>query len=248
MGVKLASKLSPQERDTSRLRPGGKRTLHLGGGQAYLLTLEEEKRPLRWAILAAFVFHVILLVVSFPELTAAPRDETIHRPLYVVQPVRFKPPAPSQTRKVPKKKTRKIPIPDPTPDLPEPILEEDEPVELDLDLDSIGDFLDIPPAPSGGPGGAIAVRGDVRPPVKIVFPQPRYTEEARKARIKGVVILQAIVDATGKVSRIKILKDLPQGLGQSAVDTVKSWEFKPATLKGEPVPVYFNLTISFSLQ
>ena len=45
-----------------------------------------------------------------------------------------------------------------------------------------------------------------------------------------------------------MLKGLPMGLSEAAVSAVKQWKFKPATLRGKPVDVYFNLTINFTLQ
>jgi protein TonB len=90
--------------------------------------------------------------------------------------------------------------------------------------------------------------GDIAPPVKVFSPQPGYTEEARQARVQGIVILQAIIDAEGNVTDVRVLKGLPEGLAESAVETVRNWRFKPATLEGKPVPVYFNFTINFSLQ
>jgi protein TonB len=63
-----------------------------------------------------------------------------------------------------------------------------------------------------------------------------------------VVILEAVIDAEGAVRRVRVLKGLPAGLSESAVETVKQWKFKPATLEGQPVAVIFNLTVSFSLQ
>ena len=98
------------------------------------------------------------------------------------------------------------------------------------------------------PTGPIRVGGDVKPPVKINAPAPQYTEIARKARIQGVVIVEAIIEKDGTVSNVKVLKGLPMGLDQAAVDAVKSWRFQPATLNGKPVAVIYNLTINFQLQ
>ncbi len=60
-------------------------------------------------------------------------------------------------------------------------------------------------------------------------------------------MLEAVVDAEGTVRNVKVLKGLPMGLGQSAVDAVLTWKYEPATQGGRPVPVYFTFTISFSL-
>ena len=74
----------------------------------------------------------------------------------------------------------------------------------------------------------------MNPPVKIKAPQPQYTEIARKARIQGVVIVQAIIDKQGNVTSVKLLKGLPMGLDKAAVDAIKRWRFEPATLARVP--------------
>ncbi len=211
-----------------------------------------ESRRLRLAALAAAVFHVVLLIVTFPELRAEP-DEEPHRvsEVFVVQPLRFKPPAPRR-EEIPKRKTKKIPIPDPTPDDPEPLEVEELPLpEIELPATD-ADVFGIPDAPPGietfGDGDVLQVGGGVTAPEKIFAPQPRYSEDARKGRVQGVVILQAIVDAMGNVSEVQVLKGLPLGLTESAIETVKGWRYKPATLDGKPVAVYLNLLINFSLQ
>ena len=175
------------------------------------------------------------------------------RQVYVVQQVRFEPPPPQATQQKPRqeKKVKKIPIPDPTPDEPEPIVREDPQLpETDLsDLDNVVFGSDSVPAVPGGSGRwPMKIGSGVLPPKKIYAPQPLYTEEARQARIQGVVILEAVIDEKGRVQNVKILKGLPEGLSESAVQTAAKWEFEPATLNGEAVPVYFNLTIRFSLQ
>ena len=98
------------------------------------------------------------------------------------------------------------------------------------------------------PEGPIRVGGDVQPPGKVVAPPPQYTEIARKARIQGVVIVEAIIYKQGNVTNVKILKGLPMGLDKSAVETALQWRFKPALENGEPVAVFFNLLVNFSLQ
>jgi len=220
-----------------------------------LAALEREQKNDRkirgWSLVAALVVHLVLLVIVFPELTAKPKAVASGpKKLYLVQPVRFQPPPPKQQREIPKRKAKKIPIPDPTPDEPEP-LQIEEPTLPEIDLaDFDGVVFGIPDAPprSGPPGDPMQVSGDVQPPQKILAPQPRYTEEARQARIQGVVILQAIVDTVGNVTDVEIIKGLPLGLSESAIEAVSAWKFRPATLEGVPVAVFFNLTVSFRLQ
>lgn len=91
------------------------------------------------------------------------------------------------------------------------------------------------------------VGGDVKAPVVINKVEPAYTEEARQARITGIVILETVIDRNGMVKDIRVLKPLPFGLSEAAVDAVKQWIFRPATMNGEAVDVLFNLTINFKL-
>lgn len=91
------------------------------------------------------------------------------------------------------------------------------------------------------------VGGDVKAPVVISSVNPAYPEEAREARISGIVILEAVIDHTGIVKEVRVLKPLLHGLSEAAADAVKQWIFKPATLNGEAVDVLFNLTINFNL-
>jgi protein TonB len=92
------------------------------------------------------------------------------------------------------------------------------------------------------------VGGDVKAPVVIVHVNPVYPEEARQERISGIVILETIIDHTGAVRDVKVLKGLPHGLSEAAVNAVKQWVFKPGTINGEAVDVIFNLTINFRLE
>lgn len=95
--------------------------------------------------------------------------------------------------------------------------------------------------------GPMNITGNIVAPVKIFAPQPQYTEEARRARIQGVVIVQAIIDCRGLVIDINVLKGLPSGLTEAAVSAISQWQFEPATVDGRPVSVYYNLTVNFRL-
>lgn len=101
----------------------------------------------------------------------------------------------------------------------------------------------------GGTGtGPYKPGGNVIPPTAVYKPEPGYTEEARKARTQGIVILEMIVDEKGDVGHVKVLKPLPHGLTDEAVKAVKLWKYRPGTLDGKPVPVIFNVSVSFRLQ
>ena len=90
------------------------------------------------------------------------------------------------------------------------------------------------------------VGGDVIGPRKLKEVPPRYTRRARKACIEGSMILQAVISKEGRVVDIAVLRPLP-GLTDAAVDAVSRWRFEPATLRGRPVDVNYNVAINFRL-
>ena len=96
--------------------------------------------------------------------------------------------------------------------------------------------------------GALPVGGDVTPPRVLFKPAPRYTPEAKASRVQGIVILQAVIDEQGVVRDVRVLKGLPLGLTEAAAEAVRQWTFEPARdARGQPVRVYYNLTINFTL-
>lgn len=92
------------------------------------------------------------------------------------------------------------------------------------------------------------VGGEVTAPIKIAGAAPVYTELARRAHISGAVIVEAIIDEQGNVTNPRVLRGLPMGLDRSAVETIQTWKFTPARLKGKPVKVYYVLTVNFQVQ
>jgi TonB family protein len=78
-------------------------------------------------------------------------------------------------------------------------------------------------------------------------PAPAYSEKARDARLQGTVVLWLIVDAHGDVEEAAIARPLGLGLDESALRTVRTWMFKPATLNGAPARVRVIVEISFRL-
>lgn len=208
---------------------------------------QDDKTTLRWAWAVALALHAVLLAVQLPELAANEPPPPEKAKVYVVEQVRFKQPPPPKTPELPPLEPTVIPYPDPTPDDLEPIR---EPVEVRPEIELPPDvIIDIPegPPPSEDPVGPVPVGGDVTAPLKIYHPSPGYTEVARRARIEGYVLIQAVVDKQGNVVDAKILKGLPLGLDQEALRTVRTWKFEPATLNGKPVDVYFSLNVRFSL-
>ncbi len=218
------------------------------GFLTYVEETREDNKTFRYSFGLAVLLHVVLLWIQLPDLYGEEIAPPPTPKVFVVQQVRFKPPPPEVEQQIPKPKSKKVPIPDPTPDEPEPI-RIDEPDEIDIpqvdDLD-LFELPDAPPPPE--PEGPIWVTGDVTDPEKLNAVNPQYTEIARKARIQGVVVLQATIDKNGDITDVKVLKGLAMGLSEAAVAAVTQWKFKPATLNGKPVAVYYNLTVNFQLQ
>jgi protein TonB len=87
----------------------------------------------------------------------------------------------------------------------------------------------------------------MKAPHKIVDVAPVYPPVAQRARVEGVVILEAVIDAQGRVEAVRVLRSIAL-LDQAAVDAVKQWRFTPALLNAEPVPVVMTVTVNFMLQ
>jgi len=93
-----------------------------------------------------------------------------------------------------------------------------------------------------------AGRNGVSAPKCVYCPQAEYTNQARKAKLQGTVGLAVIVNADGTVRDVRVTKSLVDGLDESAVKTVKKWEFKPAIDRyGNPVPAKVVVQVSFHL-
>jgi periplasmic protein TonB len=104
------------------------------------------------------------------------------------------------------------------------------------------------PGEGGGFGGGVySVGGNVSAPIPIYKPEPPYSEEARKAKYQGTVVLWIIVDTQGNVTDLRVVKPLGLGLDEKAVETVRTWKFKPAMRNNVPVPVRVGVEVTFRL-
>ncbi|MGH9354572.1 MAG: energy transducer TonB [Terriglobia bacterium] len=104
------------------------------------------------------------------------------------------------------------------------------------------------PGGGGGTGGGVfSVGGGVSQPVPIYDPDPPYSEQARKAKYQGTVVVSIIVDGQGLVHDVRIVKPLGLGLDEEAVTTIQTWKFKPAERNGAPVPVRIMVEVTFRL-
>jgi protein TonB len=106
----------------------------------------------------------------------------------------------------------------------------------------------VGPGFGGGIGsGVFRVGGGVSAPRVLENPSPDYSEEARKAKYQGTVILWLIVDSNGRPRDLKVAHSLGMGLDQKALEAVRRWKFQPATKNGTPVAVQINVEVNFHL-
>ncbi|PSH05123.1 MAG: energy transducer TonB [Acidobacteria bacterium] len=106
----------------------------------------------------------------------------------------------------------------------------------------------VGPGRGGGIGGGVfRVGGGVSAPRVLENPSPDYSEEARKAKYQGTVVLWLIVDANGKPRDVRVARSLGMGLDQKAIEAVRLWKFEPARKDGTPVAVQINVEVNFHL-
>jgi len=96
-------------------------------------------------------------------------------------------------------------------------------------------------------GGVFRIGGGVSAPKAIFAPDPEYSEEARKAKYQGTVVLSLIVGADGVPRDIKIARSVGLGLDEKAIETVKTWKFEPGTKDGKAVATYATIEVAFHL-
>jgi len=108
------------------------------------------------------------------------------------------------------------------------------------------------PGSGGGTGGGLYRAGDggIGNPVCVYCPRPDYSDEARKAKYQGDVWLEILVLENGRVSPndIKVVKSLGMGLDEKAIETVRTWQFKPMIgPNGKPIKVIATVQVQYQL-
>lgn len=103
-----------------------------------------------------------------------------------------------------------------------------------------------PLEPSTGVYSAVPPGGTQ--PEEIDRVMPRYPSSARRAGVGGAVVVRGIVRRDGTIDNVEIIRDLEYGLGEEARRAVSRWRFRPATHRGEPIDVYYTVTVNFRLQ
>ena len=105
-----------------------------------------------------------------------------------------------------------------------------------------------PPPPPVPPVERAPVRigGELTAPALLERVEPDYPPLAVRAQVKGVVILEAVVDRDGSVEDVRVLRSIPL-LDSAAVAAVRKWRYSPLLLNGKPERFVLTVTVSFSL-
>jgi periplasmic protein TonB len=102
-------------------------------------------------------------------------------------------------------------------------------------------------APMGSKDRPVRVSSGVMSSLILHRVDPIYPEDAKVDRISGAVVMGAIVDDHGKVTKLTVVAG-PEGLRDAALTAVHQWTYKPFQLNGAPVFVSTVVTVNFSLK
>ena len=108
----------------------------------------------------------------------------------------------------------------------------------------------VPQGTGKGPANADIFRpgGDVLFPVLVLRVEPVYPELAKRIHAEGLVVVDAVISATGVVEDVRIVKSVHPLLDAEAVRAIGQWRYRPATRSGSPVRVLLTVTVNFSLR
>ncbi|QQS48224.1 MAG: TonB family protein [Acidobacteriota bacterium] len=98
----------------------------------------------------------------------------------------------------------------------------------------------------GGGGGVQPMSAALRPTI-LYKEKAKYTEEARQNKVQGTVVLNVVFTADGRISNIRVVRGLPDGLTEKAIEAAQKIRFRPAVRNGSPVSVRGNLEFTFNL-
>ena len=104
-----------------------------------------------------------------------------------------------------------------------------------------------PAAQTPSPPIPIRVGSGIAPPTRIKNINPVYPPEAQRARVQGVVIIEATIGADGRVTNARVIRSIPL-LDAAALDAVRQWEYTPTIVDGRAVPVIITVTVNFTVQ
>lgn len=136
----------------------------------------------------------------------------------------------------------------PVPPPPPPLEALHQSSEIDMLHEGTPPVVQSAPAESDDAGGAVKkVGGGVSAPVLVKQVEPQFSPEAKQNKIGGPVAVSLIVDEQGMPQKVHVSRGVGNGLDEKAVEAVKQYRFKPATLQDKPVPVEVNIEVNFRI-
>jgi protein TonB len=210
----------------------------------YMTGIHYDTSLLKKSLLGTCLFFLVMLWVVFPSgdnsgSGLSDKDDLVIKEFKQPPPPKQKP----KTRKIRIKRESAV-IPDPDPDEPEPTQQyawaDDEQDPMDEDA-----WVFVP----DGRGPIFADGIKVKKPECYQKPLPLYPDLARKAKKKGVVVLQVVWDTNGNITNAKVLQSPGKqfGFDDAAIEAVKNWKCYPATVGGRKVEIYGTVTVNFIL-
>jgi periplasmic protein TonB len=175
------------------------------------------------------MIRAILILTAVLTFTASAIDQSGRRKAPVVAPTASPTPTPSESPKPSEPKA------------PQVTAEKNQDYRC-TDDGTLAHLMDDPDSVKAFQPKEVDVRAEVT-----ARPDPKYTEEARRLGVQGVVTLKVLLSADDRVDRVRVLRRLPYGLTESAIRAACQIKFKPAQINGQKVPQWVNVEYGFSL-
>lgn len=216
---------------------------------------EEDQRPTRYSLLISLAIIFLSFYIVWPAFIEPLDISKDKEEVYIVAGGSAAPPPSNQREK--KKVVRKEVIPNLFPEIDKIELDIQEDVDVSdagdwnqLSVDGKIDGVDFGTGEGGvGPYIKAGPGGKVPQPELLYRVEPIYPDPARRERVDGFVLLQAIVNQKGNVVDVKVLQAPPAkyGFAEKAIEAVTQWRFKPSYYKGRPVAVQIKFSVEFNL-
>jgi TonB family protein len=215
-----------------------------------------ERARVELSLLVSMAVVLLALYIVWPTFMQALDIAKEEEQIYDVGSAGFKSDSPAP-RAQPMTRVRQQKIPALYPKMNDVTLEIESPDELNLNenysglaIDGSIDGVDL--GTGDGLGGPVlrAGQGGVIPEPELLFRvEPEYPEPARRERVDGFVLLEAIVNQNGDVVNVKVLQAPPKryGFAEKAEEAVSKWKFKPSYYNGRPVSVRIRFAVEFNL-
>jgi len=210
---------------------------------------QHDRQSLKVAWLGALACHFVLFMVVFPGAGDSmpiepPEKEVLRLAPLPPPPPKVAPPIEKFVQEAPP-----FPIPDPTPDAPEPIVDDFTEYVAEMRSPVIAEFpVGAPENPPPPPVERVRPGSGVEPPRLIERIEPDYPSLAARARHECTVILEAVIGKDGAVVDANVLRRCSFGLNESALAAVSQWRYTPTLLNGRPVEVIVTVTVRYLLR